>query len=92
MTVAIVLNITTDAGITIESAYARIDSFNGSKETVDLTVHFYVDQTNYLNGRVCAHREQHSFVPSVEETSDNFIKQGYEYLKTLAAFADSVDA
>jgi len=33
-----------------------------------------------------------SFVPSVSDDADNFIKQAYEHAKTLADFTGAVDA
>jgi hypothetical protein len=31
-------------------------------------------------------------VPSIEDDAPNFIKQGYEYLKTLPEFVEAIDA
>jgi len=70
----------------IVNAYIKILTLQGSKENINIYVGvFSEDKTR------CITANNYSFVPSVVDDSDNFIKQGYEYLKTLPEFEDTKD-
>ena len=70
----------------IGNAYIKILTLQGSKENINIYVGvFSEDKTQ------CIKANNYSFVPSVVNDSDNFIKQGYEYLKTLPEFEDTKD-
>jgi len=67
-----------------KEAYIRVDSIEATKYSVKATIGYYKKGgqdflTNYLV----------SFEPNLD--GDNFIKQTYEYLKTLPEFADATD-
>lgn len=68
--------------IILDDVYIKIKSINGNKESVELSVIFMFNdkeiETKYF-----------SFIPSLE--GDNFIKQGYEYLKTQEEFKNVED-
>ncbi|MEK8128354.1 hypothetical protein WMW72_10610 [Paenibacillus filicis] len=81
----------TDSGVEITQAYARIDTISGSKESVDITLNYYVSQLAVSEGKSYLKQELYTFIPSVEDESDNFIKQGYEHLKALSEFEGAVD-
>lgn len=70
----------------LPNAYIKIDFLNGSKEKIILEIGIYSkkDGIKILS-------DEQTFNPSVLENSSNFIKQGYEYLKTLDKYKDSVD-
>ena len=68
---------------TFPNAYFRIDWLEGSKHFITIKVGTY--KTNELFKIA---ENNFSFVPTL---NDNFIKQGYEYLKTLPEFADAID-
>lgn len=70
-----------------DNAYIQIVKVFGDKENIDLTVSIY-DNSAKLN---LLDIKYFNFKPSVEEDSCNFIKQGYEYLKTLDEFLDCVN-
>lgn len=70
----------------IESAYIRIDSFTGNKNIIEITVGIYKDELN----QAFIQSKMYSFTPTIESTV-NFIKQGYEYLKTLPEYATAID-
>lgn len=55
----------------------------GNKERLVLDVLFKADGINY--------HKDYSFTPSVDEFSNNFIKQGYLHLKTLPEFVGATD-
>lgn len=69
---------------TIPDAYVKICAVSGSKDWVDMRVQFYESGTSKL-------QKTYRFTPSVADGSENFIRQGYEYLKTLPEFSRAVD-
>ena len=73
--------------LTLTGAYIKILNVEGSKENVKLTVGIYKDSTK----QSLIYTKNYSFVPNVAENSENFIKQGYEYLKTLAEYEGAID-
>lgn len=77
--------------IEVKGAYIKIDTISGFKGGLDIGVNFYVSQQSFLLGKGYVERKEYSFIPSVEDDSDNFIKQGYEYLKTLDEYVNALD-
>lgn len=65
------------------SAYVKVESLVGTKNEMNADVSF--------SGESARFSRQYTFPVSVEEGSGNFIKQAYDYLKTLPEFADAVD-
>lgn len=78
-------------GLTVPNAYIRIDTVSGYKGELDISVNSYVSQEAFNNGQGYLEQKFYHFVPSVADGALNFIKQGYEYLKTLEEYADAVD-
>lgn len=76
-----------EKNFTIQDAYYKIDSINGTKDQIEIKVAIYKDSLKQVSYAVKAYK----FTPIVDEESLNFIKQGYEYLKTLEEYADAVD-
>ena len=77
----------------VPNAYIRIDTVVGNKSNITVDVNTYASKESFNNSMAYIKpSEQFTFVPSVEDNSPNFIKQGYEYLKTLTEFQDAVDA
>lgn len=74
-------------GLTINSAYLKIDSLSGNKNSMDINLGVYAnkDSNESLEQRF------YNFAPSVADTAPNTFKQGYEYLKTLDEYKDAVD-
>ena len=68
-------------------AYIKIESLTGTKEMMSFDVSF----TSQNNGAIRNKNFSYSFVPAVSEGSENFIKQAYEYLKTLPDFAGATN-
>lgn len=66
------------------NTYIRIELVRGNKEMLDLLVRGYNEQ-ELIDEKI------YTFTPSVKDGSENFIAQGYEYLKTLPEFADAID-
>lgn len=88
---AISKNIILNNGLEVNNAYIRIDTINGYKGGLDISVNFYTSQGAFTSGKGYLEQKMYNFVPSVIDTSANFIKQGYEYLKTLDEYKDAVD-
>ena len=78
-------------GITVENAYIRIDTVSGYKGGIIISVNSYVSAEAYNNGKDYIEQRIYSFVPNVADDAPNFIRQGYDYLKTLPEFEDAMD-
>lgn len=78
-------------GILVNDAYIRIDTVSGYKGNIQVSVNSYVSQEAFNNGIGYLEQKFYNFIPSVEDDAPNFIKQGYEHLKTLPEYADAVD-
>ncbi len=68
--------------VTVLDATIKIDSIIGNKNKIDFRALFLKQDT-------LLETKSYTFLPTLE--GDNFIKQGYEYLKTLEEFKDSED-
>lgn len=73
--------------ITFENVYIKITNISGNKKLVILTVSIYSDNTQ--NNLI--EMKEYNFIPNVENDAPNFIRQGYEYLKTLDEYKDVID-
>lgn len=78
-------------GLIIEDAYIRLDTVNGYKGRLDISVNSYVSQSDFQIGKGYLVQKIYNFMPSVADGASNFIKQGYDYLKTLEEYETSVD-
>lgn len=67
-----------------ESAYCKVGGISGNKDSILFILNTY----NSQGGKVLFNSE-YSFTPDLDDS--NFIKQAYEYLKTLPEFANAVD-
>jgi len=72
--------------ITIDDAYYRIDSVSGSKSKIRAV--YSVRESAGSNSALW--ESSFEFTPNLN-SSDNFIKQAYEYLKSLPEFANATD-
>lgn len=83
--------ITLDNDLQIPSAYLKITNVFGNKNAVDITLTIFTSKEASDNNEIRCGIKYYRFVPDVSETSPNFIKQGYEYLKTLDEYSDAID-
>lgn len=86
---AILMNTSTDSGITVNQAYARIDSLVGNKNNLSIYVNYYVSAEAANSGLPSFKQSSHDFIPNTEDRWD---KQAYEFIKTLAEFNGAIDA
>jgi len=63
--------------------YAKVIAVIGGKDNLSATVNFNADNVSF--------NKSYDFTPSVVDNSSNFIKQAYEYLKTLPEFSGATD-
>lgn len=70
----------------VSNAYHRIDKLEGAKNLINILVGTYNESVDRL-----IKNENYLFIPNLDNGSENFFKQGYDYLKTLPEFANSVD-
>ncbi|MED3932977.1 hypothetical protein [Priestia megaterium] len=80
-----------ETGVIAEQAYSRIENLSGTKKSLTFSLAIYLDQQAFSDGKESLKISFFTFSPSVEDSSPNFIKQGYEYLKTLPGFQDAID-
>lgn len=85
---AISMEIETGHGLVVENAYVKIVELSGNKENINLRVDFYLNKISSDSGKAPLKQEIYSFIPTL---NDNFIKEGYDYLKTLEEFMNSID-
>lgn len=71
----------------LKDAYIQIVYLSGSKQKLRIDVNIYDSQSKANLVQV----ENYEFIPSVQDGSENFIKQGYEFLKTLSEYKDALD-
>lgn len=87
----IIAKVIHDSGIKVTNAYAKIGFINGNKEWLNMTLDYFMDQQSSNENKGIIKRTDFTFIPSIEDNSPNFIKQGYEYLKSLSEFQDAID-
>lgn len=88
------VNMQYKSGLTIpvENVYIRINSYSGDKNSISIYVGKYMSYQHFLNGKESLEPIKiYSFTPDILNDSQNFIKQGYEYLKTLDEYKDAID-
>lgn len=83
-------SIDTTSGLTLESAYIKIETTSGNAEMQNLNVCIYADHSARTDGKDPVEQRYYTFPCSVADDSPNFIKQGYEWLKSQE-FADATD-
>ena len=66
------------------TAYCKVQSVAGTKDVVTFDVILTADGMNPI-------RENYAFTPSLDDSAPNFIKQAYQYLKTVEAYSNAVD-
>ena len=86
MALSIPQNVATNLGTTVDfpNTYIRVENISGSKALLQATINHLTEQNGVLFNTDVVY-----FTPDL--TGDNFIKQAYEYLKTLPEFADATD-
>ena len=72
--------------VTIINVYCKIKNISGTKVKISLDLAILTEDKAKTIEIL-----KYEYTPSVEEGSENFIKQGYEYLKTLPEFKDAED-
>lgn len=67
--------------------YAKITYISGDKQSINMNVEHKLFSNQSITMGVLGYK----FKPSTEDSSENFIKQGYQYLKTLVEYTDAID-
>ncbi len=80
-----------DNGLTVDNAYFKIDYISGNKESITVYLKSYVNRDASINGLLNLSQVQFSFTPELEDTSSNFYKQGYDYIKTQPDYQNVTD-
>lgn len=93
---ALQLDVQTEFGITVPDAYAKINTFSGSKEFIIVDVAFFATQAARDAGNPTVRRQAYQW-NRVDQSmtgvtdSDALVSKLYDYLKTLPEFAEAVD-
>ena len=85
---ALIKQIKTNHGLILENAYIKITKQTGNKDNINIIVSIFKDKQSSDENKESITQYVYNFTPNLEE---NFIKQGYEYLKTLNEFKNAVD-
>lgn len=88
---ALLIRCEAESGFVIEDSYARIHTANGGKDGGTIKLDYYVSMEMFNQEKKPLKTEFYQFAPSVDDGAPNFIKQGYEYLKTMDKFANAID-
>lgn len=78
---------TMEQEVTYPDCYVVVGNISGNKNVVRMRVDYYEDSSK----KKLLQNKFMDLFPSVADDSENFIKQGYEYLKTLEEFKDAED-
>jgi len=70
--------------VAFSECYIRLENFRGNKNEITITAVFYTN-----NREEVIKSDEYTFTPNLD--GQNFIAQGYKYLKTLPEFADAAD-
>lgn len=84
-------NIELKNGLIVNDAYIRIDTVNGYKGAITISVNSYVSQQDFIDGKSYLEQKFYTFTPNVTPDADELWTQGYEYLKSLPEFVDAID-
>lgn len=82
---------TLDNGLVVPDAYIRIDTVSGCKTDIQVGVNYYVSQQDFQDGKGFIQQKLYNFVPDVSDAAANFIKQGYDFLKSFPDLLGAVD-
>ncbi|PAD19119.1 hypothetical protein [Shouchella clausii] len=58
---------------------------------IQINVHWHKDKKAKNDGTSFLKQSNYVFIPDLEDGAPNFIKQGYDYLKTLDEYKDAID-
>lgn len=70
--------------VLFDNSYIKVSHISGDKTQLSLVASFLIAKDSAL---IC--QSTYAFIPDLD--GGNFIKQAYEYLKTLPEFADATD-
>jgi len=78
-------------GLNVSGAYFRIDTISGNKDNIQINLNSYVNKEAFQESKSYLEQQIYLFIPSVSDGAENFIKQGYGYLKTLDEYMNAID-
>lgn len=84
-------NMNLNNGLVLENCYVKVESVSGTKEDLSFNMKIFVNEQARVNNKSWIDERQYNFTPDIGEDSENFIKQSYEYLKSLDDFKNSID-
>lgn len=73
--------------LTFTDTYIKINKIYGDKSNLKIIVNIYTSS----DCSILLDAKEYNFTPSVADNSVNFLKQGYDYLKTLDDYKTATD-
>ncbi|WP_066679390.1 hypothetical protein [Clostridium septicum] len=80
-----------DNGLIAKDAYIVISAIQWTRKSCILTVESYCNKEYFHENKSKISSKVFGFTPKIVDNSSNFIKQGYEYLKTLDQYKNAID-
>lgn len=78
-------------GIPIDNAYIKVAHIDGNKNKMYFNVEYYSNQAATVDHDNCLFISTMYFIVPDLNSSDNFIKQMYDHLKSLDTYKDAID-
>lgn len=85
---ALQTSLTSPHGLSLPEAYININSFTGTKHSVTVVLHYFINAASRVNGGLPLWTETHT----LDDVKDGAtLQQLYEVLKTMPYLLDAVD-
>lgn len=85
---ALLHSLSLSSGIDLPNAYAKIDTFMGTKDSMTVDVAWFSSEQARLDEKPSVHRQSY-MLPGVP--NEDLLTSTYNYLKTLPEFAGAED-
>lgn len=86
---ALICDIDLESGLTVENAYLRIKSFNGSESRVSFILYIYTNKDNFKNGKPAISQKSYNMDFDKDR---NLFRQMYNFLLTLPEYENATEA
>ncbi|WP_404466535.1 hypothetical protein [Planococcus rifietoensis] len=80
-----------ESGITVKGCYLKIVNLSGNKNGVAINLGAFLDKETSDSGKPSIENQEFYFTPDTNEGANEWLTQGYDFLKTLHEFSNAVD-
>ncbi|SLL33511.1 Uncharacterised protein [Mycobacteroides abscessus subsp. abscessus] len=84
-------SISLESGLTLESAYHRIDTTFSSDGLCTATLNVYVSRQHFLDGNAFLDQKNTTYPIQYGQNVGSDKDQGYDYLKSTDEYKDAID-